>query len=314
MMKSIATAIILLISVTGGSVTGSVTGTPQTASFKKQALDLAQQTPASGLDAELPNRPFASWFNQFVGPQAGVVWQLTECGDPISGSGDEGPDLPACAQANAILADGRKVVVAISVGTFKKGLNEYPAFFRAVVEVDDQLYQVRRLRDLPAILNNPQPVATKSMPVNLPEIRRRPLQLISQPLGDRASQPSPGFDNSSRANDLSKGEMPPPPAPARPQGPVKISENTLSDNAITKVKPTYPASAKRMDAYGRVEVRITISEEGRVMNATAISGNLALRSTAVKAALQWVFKPTIINGVPVKAEGVLTFVFAQETQ
>src|SRR5262245_51721634 len=47
---------------------GSVASSTQTDSFEKQALSLVREMPASALDAELPGRPFASWFEQVTGP------------------------------------------------------------------------------------------------------------------------------------------------------------------------------------------------------------------------------------------------------
>jgi hypothetical protein len=55
----------------------------QTGSFEKQAISSAQEMSASDLDEALPDRPFASWFSEVIGPKAGVVWQLTECGEQI---------------------------------------------------------------------------------------------------------------------------------------------------------------------------------------------------------------------------------------
>src|SRR5262245_14938237 len=82
---------------------------PQTRSFEKQALTSVQRMLASDLDAELPRRPFAAWFGQLTGPQAGVIWQLTECGERIQAPDGTGPDLPACVEVNAGLPDGIKV-------------------------------------------------------------------------------------------------------------------------------------------------------------------------------------------------------------
>jgi TonB family protein len=64
-----------------------------------------------------------------------------------------------------------------------------------------------------------------------------------------------------------------------------------------------------LNATGTVEVEVTISEVGLVVEAKAVSGHLALRSAAVEAARKWVFKPTIFSGVPVKIKSVLTFTF-----
>jgi protein TonB len=69
-----------------------------------------------------------------------------------------------------------------------------------------------------------------------------------------------------------------------------------------------------MNAYGKVEVRIVISETGQVIEATAVSGHPTLRSAAAEAAREWVYKPTTLNGVPIKVETVLTFTFASGSQ
>ena len=52
-----------------------------------------------------------------------------------------------------------------------------------------------------------------------------------------------------------------------------------------------------------------ISEEGRVIEATTVSGHPLLRNAAMEAARKWVFKPTMLNGIPVKVQSTLTFLF-----
>ena len=47
-------------------------GAPQIGSFEKRAISLAQEMSASDLDKGLPDRPFASWFNEIVGRRP--VW------------------------------------------------------------------------------------------------------------------------------------------------------------------------------------------------------------------------------------------------
>src|SRR5262249_24914056 len=128
----------------------------QSESFEKRAMSVVQQLPASNLDAKLPNRPFVSWFNALIGQEAGVVWQLAEYGAPVRVPGGAGQDVPACAEATVILPNGNRMIVAISVGTFKKGMVGEPAFLRAVIESDEQIYQTSRLRDLPQMLRDPR--------------------------------------------------------------------------------------------------------------------------------------------------------------
>lgn len=83
----------------------------------------------------------------------------------------------------------------------------------------------------------------------------------------------------------------------------------MEGNAITRVEPIYPPTARIMKAFGTVRVQVTISETGSVIDAKAISGHQALRSAAVDAAYKWVFKPTTVNGEPIKVQGALTFNF-----
>jgi protein TonB len=304
---------------------------------------------ASDLDWALPNLPFVDWFDKIIGPKAGVVWQLTECGEQIVAPGQKGQDWPACAEVNAILPDGRKVFVVISVGTFKKGVTGKPSFFRAVVEQNEHIYQVHRLSDLPAMLRSRDDISAtdaKKQVADLPTIKTGSMWIIAPfrylapppsiappPTGGlgkddvspapprRPSTGGPGKDDASPAppptpstGGLGKDDASPAPpltpstAPA--QAPEKVTESELQSRALTKIKPAYPPTAKKMNATGTVEVEVTISEAGLVVEATAISGHMALRSAAVDAARKWVFNPAILNGAPVRMKSVLTFVFA----
>jgi len=54
---------------------------------------------------------------------------------------------------------------------------------------------------------------------------------------------------------------------------------------------------------------VTVDEEGTVISAKALDGHEQLRSAAVGAAKEWKFVPTLLNGVPVKVIGSVTFNF-----
>jgi len=88
----------------------------------------------------------------------------------------------------------------------------------------------------------------------------------------------------------------------------------LSEKAIRRVQPEYPPIAKAAGASGAVQVDITISQTGEVVDAEVHSGHLLLRDAAVQAARQWLFKPTEIGGVPVIVHGILTFNFMLNDQ
>jgi TonB family protein len=286
-------------------------------SLEKQAFSLVQRTQASDIDPALPNVNLKEWFTQLVGPRAGINWQLSECGEPIAGP-DKEPDLPACIGANAILQDGRKVMMTVLIGTFKKGLTGKASFDFAVVESQEQLRAVKKLSELPRLLSAARQPAGKQ-PAELPEISADPTEIkllppTVNPTGiskdkDALTAELDWVQPSSRAEDV----PPPPPTQLqnseRPQLPPRLGDAILDGIALSRVRAVYPPTARMMGAFGTVRVQVTISESGRVIEAKAISGHQNLRSAAVEAALKWVFKPTTLDGVPIKVQGVLNFSF-----
>ncbi|MCI0337465.1 MAG: TonB family protein [Acidobacteria bacterium] len=102
------------------------------------------------------------------------------------------------------------------------------------------------------------------------------------------------------------------PAPEVKSGPRNVSEGVLQGIAIRRIKPAYPTFARQARIGGLVQVQVTISEDGRVIEATAVNGHQLLRSAAVEAARQWLFTPTTLSRMPVKVQGVLTFNFVLE--
>ncbi len=102
---------------------------------------------------------------------------------------------------------------------------------------------------------------------------------------------------------------PPPVIEIKPGSNYKVSEGVLQGKAIKRVTPAYPAMARQIRASGHVQVLVTISEEGLVIEATPLNGHPLLRGAGVDAARQWLFSPTTLSNVPVKVQGVLTFNF-----
>jgi len=102
---------------------------------------------------------------------------------------------------------------------------------------------------------------------------------------------------------------PPPPPPPPPKKNVTVSGGVLNGKAISKPAPAYPPIAKAARAQGTVTVQILVDETGRVISATAVSGNPLLQAAAVSAARQARFSPTMLSGQPVKVSGVITYNF-----
>src|SRR5262249_18547091 len=273
---------------------------PQDPTLENKAIIRVQQAPASQYDPALSGRPFGNWFNQIVGPQSGVNWHLTECIEKAGGGPDGEQDIPACVEATAILPNDRKVVVQIFVGSFKQGLSAKTKFHFAVIEDGDQLRNVGRLGELPQLLRAEFP-KTRLKTITLPRIRATasPRLYIARALALPDLPKAAPFGT--------EAEIPPPP-PKR-ASPLRVSKGVTTGDAITRVTPVYPTIARQVNASGEVQVAIMIDETGRVIEAKATSGHPMLRSAAEDAARKWVFQPSLLDGKPVKQQGVLTFIF-----
>ncbi len=276
----------------------------QGATLEDKAVNSVRQTPASRYDPALPSRSFGNWLNQVVGPQSGVSWGLGECVQQGTTDSEWAQGIPACVEATAILPDYRKIVAQIHVGSFKQGLSTTTKFHIAVIEKDGEFQIAQRLSDLPRLLREPFSVKRPD------EVKKTKVVTLPQRMLNGAPQlyyatPPPLF----RPPEITPDETenaPPPPTPAPTPG---ISNGITAGAAVTKAQPVYPPIAKQIKASGEVEVEITIDENGRVIEAKAIKGHSVLRAAAEEAAKKWVFKPTLLDGKPVKQSGTLTFVF-----
>lgn len=104
------------------------------------------------------------------------------------------------------------------------------------------------------------------------------------------------------------------PQPARRSGKppylFKVSSEVLEKTAVKKVKPVAPEGAP---ASGVVRVRVWVDPaDGKVVKAKVISGHPLLREAALKAARQWEWEYTCINGPPIRAVGILNFDFSEK--
>ena len=91
--------------------------------------------------------------------------------------------------------------------------------------------------------------------------------------------------------------------------PVRLSSTVLQGKVIERRVPIYPELARRIRLQGDVAVEVIISPQGRVESVRAVSGHPMLTQTALDAARAWRFEPTLLNGVPVRVTGVITFIF-----
>ncbi len=90
-----------------------------------------------------------------------------------------------------------------------------------------------------------------------------------------------------------------------------LTENELINNRAVKLaKVFYPAEARKAKVQGKVLVRITVNQNGKVTEAQMIEGNPIFKEACEKAALASIFKPKIKDGKKVKYSGTLQYSFS----
>jgi len=133
-----------------------------------------------------------------------------------------------------------------------------------------------------------------------------------------------GQDNGSRVgilNSILSSAMSAPPAPRIPPPPVqprpapaeiqRVVVGGLVKAAVPvfRPEPAYPPMAKAARVSGTVEIEAVIGVNGRVIEARVLSGNVLLVRGALEAVRQWIYQPTLLNGVPVEVITRITVVF-----
>jgi periplasmic protein TonB len=92
---------------------------------------------------------------------------------------------------------------------------------------------------------------------------------------------------------------PPPPPPPAPQKPVRVGGEIRTPTKIHDAPPVYPQSALLARIEGVVILEAIIGIDGRVRDVRVLRGRVPLDQAALAAVRQWMYTPTLLNGVPV---------------
>lgn len=118
-----------------------------------------------------------------------------------------------------------------------------------------------------------------------------------------SSAPSPSPDASNNAstraatgNSATTGNAP-------------VEVGSLVERAAQRITPSYPQMARNQRVTGTVTVYLVINETGRVEAVSRTSGPAMLQQAARDAAQRWRFRPTVIDGRPVRVSGFINFNF-----
>jgi TonB family protein len=76
---------------------------------------------------------------------------------------------------------------------------------------------------------------------------------------------------------------------------------------VKKVQPVYPELAREARIVGRVGLKVVITPQGDLGKVQLIYGHPILAPAAMDAVRKWKFRPYILEGQPVEAEGEIEF-------
>jgi TonB family protein len=131
--------------------------------------------------------------------------------------------------------------------------------------------------------------------------------------GIKGAVASSSPDNSKKNNPQPHLQIGPEDKPVPAEGdsniPKIVSKGVVNGSAVYLAKPEYPAAARAAGASGAVSIQVTIDEEGNVISAVATSGHPLLKTASADAARASRFKPTLLEGVPVKVSGIIVYNF-----
>jgi TonB family protein len=92
---------------------------------------------------------------------------------------------------------------------------------------------------------------------------------------------------------------------------VRVGGKIRAPTKIQDVKPVYPAIAQSAHVAGAVIIEATIGPDGKVIDAKVLRSIPLLDQAALDAVRQWVYTPTLLNGVPVPVVITVTINFTR---
>jgi protein TonB len=98
--------------------------------------------------------------------------------------------------------------------------------------------------------------------------------------------------------------------PAKPTGPIHVSQGVAAGQLLVPIQPHYPAIAIATRTQGTVIVTALISTSGRIESLRVLSGPPLLVNAATDAIRQARYRPWTLNGEPVEVETTINVVFS----
>jgi TonB family protein len=90
---------------------------------------------------------------------------------------------------------------------------------------------------------------------------------------------------------------------------IKVDKSVQQAKLIHFVQPEYPAEAKAAHLQGEVLLHAMVGKDGSLQDLELIEGHCWLTQSALKAVMQWKYRPTMIEGQPVEVDTTITVKF-----
>jgi protein TonB len=179
------------------------------------------------------------------------------------------------------------------------------------------VFHVLAFKFSPPYVPHPYQLREKKMSiVDLPDeiIIPPPPKEIARPQLPQEAEIS---DDASEEETIAPTEFNPFAPPMVPSAPVTQEDFVAFDDpprVVHQEVPEYPDLARQAEAEGKVMVRVTIDENGRVVAATVEHSTAieTLEQAAIAAAFKWLFRPAKQRDIPVRCQIVIPFDFSLE--
>ncbi len=133
-------------------------------------------------------------------------------------------------------------------------------------------------------------------------------------------RPEPSFDPSrvygveagiasGLAGGIVSGALGAPPPPPPPVAPVRVGGFISPPTKVFDVAPVYPPEAEVAGVQGLVILQAIIDASGQVTDVEVLRSVPLLDDAAIKAVQQWLYSPTLLNGMPVSVIVTITVYF-----
>jgi protein TonB len=105
----------------------------------------------------------------------------------------------------------------------------------------------------------------------------------------------------------------PPRSPATPSASPGTTGGQIREAMVVyKKAPDYPIVARQVGARGEVVLTATVGTDGRVKAVKVVKGHPLLVKAATDAVMQWIYRPTLLNGQPVQNDVRITLNFESQ--